>query len=586
MSLFHRYDYIYRPLSGNDTWLSANTGWQLSDTEILKAAAGAHSRFFLGARPGKASRFAVIDIDASSKYHNARQLKKILGTFAKAGLSKNVLFRSSRSGGWHVYFFFAEPISSRDIYKRFHSLLSLNGFSIDKGQLEIFPHPGLHGSTGYGLRLPLQPGFAWLDKATQDVLYERDDLYALEAMGMFTADLHEHAHSYEDFQHFKRHVEDLENRKAAISLPQHCPKTKSPRTTTNPEIKKRNSAPEDTSVKTSFFGKLPPGINPSTWLAGRSFMDTGLTSPGQRADAIFSLSHYLFYGDPERGLNALGYGYEHERQWLIEKILGQKHNGKSEDINESRADAYKQIERAAHWQPPERRNTGEPKKFIPYGQSNIVWIRANAKRKSEARKKISAAVEELKSAGKRFTFRELWKKSGCSTDTLLKHGDIWRQDYEDLANGFFAADPGEYNAVERGTSSESPSLSSSNERNVPLGLLAARQIVYELSMRSHREKKKKQRQIAKQTQADESTWRSQVYAALAEALDPNQTISKIKTMLAFLIFMLMSAPSEEDLSSLQAQISTVKSRLFHLTQARKLTLVSRSESVGRPPPAD
>lgn len=588
MSLFHRYDYIYRPLSGTGTWLTATTGWKLTDTDILKAAACVHSKFFLGARAGKSCRFAVLDIDARSKYHNARQLKRIISTLSAAGLRKHVLFRSSHSGGWHLYLFFAEPLNSRELHQLLHKLLTNDAYSIAKGQLEIFPNPGQYGSLGYGLRLPLQPGFAWLDKETQQVQHERDDMHALEAMGMFSADYYEHLIADDEFELFKSYTENLQERKRAISLPQQREKKTVGIITAIP---KKTSAPESDQValiKTAFLGRIPPNINVLDWLKGRAYFESGLTAPGQRADAIFCLGHYLFYGDPEHQLNALGYGYEKEREWLIEKMLAAKHNNNSNDINNARQDAFEHIARATHWQPSHRRDS-EQKKFLPHGKSNIVWIKANAKRKTEARKKITAAVFEFRAAGKPFSIRQLRQKSGCSQDGLYNNKDIWHQDYEDLASGFFAADPGECNAVKGGNPPEIISLppeiislSFSNDRIVPLGLLAARQIAYEISMRVVREKTRHSRQTVKQKEDNERSWNTQVFAALEEALDPNQTIPKLKTLLAFLIFMLMSAPTEEDAINLQAQIAIVKSCLHHLTKSIKLTLVA--DKTIRPPP--
>ena len=103
------------------------------------------------------------------------------------------------------------------------------------------------------------------------------------------------------------------------------------------------------------FGVLPPGMDAETWLKGRHYHLQGLTGPSQRADAIFCLNHYLFYGDPQRELPALGYGYAKERRWTVERILTNGHNGHSKDINRGRPDALAQIERAAEWLPPERR---------------------------------------------------------------------------------------------------------------------------------------------------------------------------------------------------------------------------------------
>src|SRR5208282_353958 len=94
-----------------------------------------------------------------------------------------------------------------------------------------------------------------------------------------------------------------------------------------------HSSDSATDVVRTVFQVLPPGIKSDTWLKGRNFYAQGLTGPSQRADAIYCLSHYLFYGDPDLLLPALGYGYEQERQWAIEQILAEKHYGHSKDIN-------------------------------------------------------------------------------------------------------------------------------------------------------------------------------------------------------------------------------------------------------------
>jgi hypothetical protein len=66
LDLFHRYGYIYKPLTGG-AWASSNEKWKLSDSEILKAIACVHPKFYLGTRSGRSSRFAVLDIDSSRR---------------------------------------------------------------------------------------------------------------------------------------------------------------------------------------------------------------------------------------------------------------------------------------------------------------------------------------------------------------------------------------------------------------------------------------------------------------------------------------------------------------------------------------
>jgi hypothetical protein len=94
LGLFHRFGYIYKPLGGG-TWLSANENWKLNDAEILKAIACAHPKFYLGCRAAQTTRFAVLDIDAKSKYHSQKHLDRLLKLLGGAGLAKSSLFQSS-----------------------------------------------------------------------------------------------------------------------------------------------------------------------------------------------------------------------------------------------------------------------------------------------------------------------------------------------------------------------------------------------------------------------------------------------------------------------------------------------------------
>ena len=63
---------------------------------------------------------------------------------------------------------------------------------------------------------------------------------------------------------------------------------------------------EFTAFVSSIFDQLPPGINPDSWYKGRVFHLEGLSRLPQRAEAIFCLGHYFFYGDPSRDQPGLG----------------------------------------------------------------------------------------------------------------------------------------------------------------------------------------------------------------------------------------------------------------------------------------
>ncbi|MBK8225220.1 MAG: hypothetical protein IPK73_29765 [Candidatus Obscuribacter sp.] len=104
LGLFHRYSYIYKSKFGGE-WFSAQEKWCLSDTEILKAIACEHPKFILGTRAAKASRFAVLDIDAGSKYHNSKSLEKLVATLsAPVSRSRGFTARAFLVDGTCIYF--------------------------------------------------------------------------------------------------------------------------------------------------------------------------------------------------------------------------------------------------------------------------------------------------------------------------------------------------------------------------------------------------------------------------------------------------------------------------------------------------
>jgi hypothetical protein len=290
------------------------------------------------------------------------------------------------------------------------------------------------------------------------------------------------------------------------------------------------------------FGDLPPGIIPENWLKGRQYYDEGLPGPGHRADAITSLSHYFFYGDPSRRIEPLGYGCEQERQWLITEILNNKHNNNSDDINKGRADALAQIERAANWVPPHKRGAD----LQPYAPKvPIAWSRNSANLKSDARARIKAAVDELASAGRPFSLRDLEELAKTHHTTLKKHQDLWRDTYESLQNDRLASASGEYNAVVGVVSPQNQPPSTSLSKITPPGLLAARRIVFELSTRWERQKRQKAKQVQQQRDESEQSWRQSIEKSLPPDLSMAD-VAALKALIAFLAWRMSHAPCEED----------------------------------------
>ncbi len=552
----HRYRYIYRPHDG-DSWFSAKEEWRLTDPEILKAVACKHPKYLLGFRFGKQTRFAVLDIDAESPYHNLRSYNKLKRVLGEAGITQLVPCRSSASNGWHLYIFFDELVNSLHLKRALVDLLTYTGFRIKSGTLEIFPNVS-HASAGMGLRLPLQHDFAFLNDKSLEPTTERWELSATKALDYFLDAVNTCSNTRAQFLELQKYsaacaekIDKLTALRAEVRTPGIVVALPAP---------KQSVAGAHTSDVTAIFSVLPPGIHADEWFRGRTYHAQGLTGPSQRADAIYCLSHYLFYGDPSCALPALGYGYETERELAIKHILELRNNGFSKDLNKGEADAISQIERAANWQPPQRR-TQESKKYTAI--QPISWVRENANRKVDARRRIQKALDHLKTQSRSFTTVELEQLAHCSRQTLYKHSDIWRQDYEDLAVGFFASCTHEYNGVEGGGPSETTPLPPSLKKDVPPGLLAAKRIVFELKMRDKKDKHKRDLVLENMLSIRDRRWHESL-DSLKTAVLYELTIPELKSNIALLHSLRATAPDEE---AQNAAESLMHAFTDHMTQA-------------------
>jgi hypothetical protein len=582
LSLFYRYGWIFRPLSGGE-WRTANESWALTDSEILKAAACAHQEFYLGARVDKATKFGVLDIDIGSKYHNAKQLGRIVDLLARAGIAETSLYRSSRSGGWHLYLFFDEQVSSRDLRDQLVGLLQLSGFDIAKGILEVFPAPGnrsgSNASMGNGLRLPLQPGFAWLNHQGE-VIEERDEISPAEALDKFVRDM-DCCNSRRDFHQMKAFVARLAESQEQITA--QVGQINMPGGVVVPFKRPDAMAVDEYALNIVFevFQGVPPGINASTWVNGREFAQAGLTGKSQRAEAIFCLSHYLFYGDPERELPALGYGYETHRKWAIEKILLDKHNGYSKDISAGRGDAFAQVNRAANWLPKERRG-GEVIPFVK--QVPVAWQRNSANLKTAAMKKIAAAVVDFEEAEMAFSVRDLQLKTGCSNKTLYKHASLWKAAQQELQKSRLAAVTPEYNAAVGANSSEIGALQQFVQKNMPPGRLAARRIIHELKMRGKRDQLDRQNLRRRGWEQLDNTWRKELEKITPASFGQCET-GKLRAILAVYLSAISRSPDQESEIWLRGFISRLRDELsIRPAQLRLLFSQTENNSVSNSQP--
>jgi hypothetical protein len=566
-ALFHPYGYIYKPFAG-DTWLSANEQWRLTHTEILKAIACEHRQCLLGARSGKTSQFAVLDIDAKSKHHSHYELHRLITHIMDAGLSEPVLYRSSHSEGWHLYLFFDRPLPTRELNKTLHQFLRNHGYTLQNGTLEVFPNPG-GGNLGHGLRLPLQLGWAWLNPNTLEVIVDRAALNASEALDRFMSDLTDFSSTQSQYEEFKRAVSESTESLATVADMVQRATGKS--AISHREIGDRLAIEPVQSV----FGKLPPGIRPEIWWRGRDYFDNGLSGPGQRADALFCMGHYLFYGDPERALEALGYAYDQERRNAVESILAAKNHGQSKDLNRNRSDATAQIGRAARWLPPHKRQqeVQRYKKAIP-----LSWARHNGKLKADAMSRIKSAIESFVAAASPFKITELENAAGCSRSTLYAHKALWHQIYMELKN-LPQKSSDEYNAVVGAAGLESSTPPTICVPDMPPGRLAARRVIRELTERIEKDRQNGQKYIESIFDRYAHSWKAKVLSAMPPDVDGAEA-HELKACAPILLSLLAGAPDEEHQIWLQKQLQIIRDRLDELRKSWAQTRVQALELSG------
>lgn len=398
----NRYRSIIRP-AGCQNWVTLSKFHQLADEEIYAGIDLSDSSVF-GCRWGEQTRFAVLDIDQGSDYHNEIGLARLKQVLAEVGLYRLNLYRSSESGGWHLYIFFDSWEDSKAVSEKLRSWLKKNEFKIRSGQLELFP-------SGNGLRLPLQKGFAWLDQGGK-VVKERSQLSTEQAIEAFLSDLRN------SDNHWESSMRVIENQLEKDREPTNF---------------KDLEAPEDFAA---FFDRS--GLIPEVYERGRLYWTNGLTDFGQRHDAIYCLGHYLWYGDEFSQVRPIpGASNATLRAQIISEWLLENHGGFSEAINLDRwSEVEADIKRACSW----TREEAKDRICNPYplterlierlAKTKVFHVddfrRANEKRQQDARKRIKEAVELCISTNRQIGRNALAEISGCSPNTVSKHSDLWR----------------------------------------------------------------------------------------------------------------------------------------------------------------
>jgi hypothetical protein len=146
-----------------------------------------------------------------------------------------------------------------------------------------------------------------------------------------------------------------------------------------------------------------------------------------------------------------------------------------------------------------------------------------------------------------------------NSETYNKHTDIWQQDYDDLADGFFAACPDEYNAVSCPDSVFDSSVSSV-QAVVPIGLLAARQIASDFRLDIQKQSQFKRQSDTRSTLDLENSWRVKV-ASLTKAVPSELSQNELRARLFVLTNCLSLAPYEEDATALLPYVQQLRREL-------------------------
>lgn len=403
-------------------WISKSRFHKLDHEALLEAVSGS-ADCFRGLRWGEYTRFAVLDIDKDSQYHNVHELQVLKKHLHDVGLHELRLYRSSVSEGWHLYIPFSEEVPSKDLESLMKKFMKSRDYKIISGQLEIFP-------SNNGLRLPLQEGFAWLaDDAS--VAVKREDLSAEHAIRKFMLDIE---FASNDWGYTKLRITE--------ALEEH-------------RLKKQKEAEIERQLRLSTEGMddlFQQGkVIQENYDRGRQFFIEGLKSNGQRHDAVICVEHYLWHGDDSLGLRPLpGRVHDYDRYEAILSWLQKKHNDCCNHVNRGDWKTVEaQIQRAVNWRSeevPERtpyliNSDRALDRIIGLTKSTgrtwtpRDWQKANERRKKRARRKIEDAVEEIVAFGEKVSIRKVARVSGCHRDTVKKHSDLLSSGLGDLEPG-------------------------------------------------------------------------------------------------------------------------------------------------------
>ena len=143
------YTYINAAATPKPSWKTVSLKYPLSASEFIKMYNDPLN--FVGTSFGEETIYGMLDIDSNSPYHpenNKKAFDNLINAMQNAGLASPMIYRSSESGGLHIYYFLVEKVNTFRLSTLFYVTLKRAGFEIENGKLELFPHPKPFGRKG------------------------------------------------------------------------------------------------------------------------------------------------------------------------------------------------------------------------------------------------------------------------------------------------------------------------------------------------------------------------------------------------------------------------------------------------------
>ncbi|MGE0266395.1 MAG: hypothetical protein AB7V06_27230 [Candidatus Obscuribacterales bacterium] len=308
-------------------------------------------------------------------------------------------------------------------------VLKLKGYSITGGQLEVFP-------SNNGLRLPLQAGFAWIDQ-NESIIASRDEISFEDAISRFVADIET---TENDWEYTKSRI--------GQALSEHASQLGS-------QLYEERLSTE--GMDALYSCKLIE----ENYNLGKHYWLNGLSSAGERHQAIICIEHMLWHGSDELSIPAYpGSFNDQERFRILCQWLKRSHNGYCRHILEGKWETVEaQIQRACSWRADK---TAERTPYTLISDSAIDriahlsrktgrtwtledWRKANQRRQDAAIKRIEKALKELHLSGQLITISSVSRQSGTDRKTVRKYKYLlaaWGSD-QNLGGGLLPALPQE-----------------------------------------------------------------------------------------------------------------------------------------------